>query len=91
MAIQLSPEQEQRIQAVVSAGEYPSAHEARDAAVAAVESAAAPGFEGPKDEELESFLPEGLASQELSEEEFRDSVDHETNTMLAAHKPGPRA
>ena len=90
MAIQLSPEQEQRIQAVVTAGAYPSAHEALDAALAAVESAAAPGFEGSQEKELEGFLLEGLASQELSEEEFWDSVDRETNTMLAAHKPGPR-
>lgn len=85
MAIQLSPEQEQRIQAIVNAGAYPSAHQALDAAVAAVESAAAPSFERSQEEELESFLMEGLASQELSEEEFWDSVDHETNTMLAAH------
>ena len=46
MAIQLTPEPEQRIQAVVKADAYPSAHEALDAAVAAVEIAAAPGFEG---------------------------------------------
>src|SRR5690242_13881549 len=46
MAIQLTPEQEERIQAVVKAGAYPSAEEALDAAVAAVEMAAAPGFDG---------------------------------------------
>jgi hypothetical protein len=90
MAIQLTPEQEQRIQAIVNAGVYPSAQEAPDAALAAVESAAAPGFEGSQ-EELEGLLLEGLASKELSEEEFWDSVDRETNAMLAAHKPGPRA
>jgi Arc/MetJ-type ribon-helix-helix transcriptional regulator len=90
MAMQLTPEQEQRIQAVVNAGAYPSAHEALDAAVAAVEIAAAPGFEGSQ-EELEGLLLEGLASKELAEEEFWDSVDRETNAMLAAHKPGPRA
>jgi Arc/MetJ-type ribon-helix-helix transcriptional regulator len=90
MAIQLTPEQERRIQAIVNAGAYPSAREALDAALAAVEIAAAPGFEGSQ-EELEGLLLEGLASKELSEEEFWDSVDRETNAMLAAHKPGPRA
>jgi hypothetical protein len=89
MAIQLTPEQEMRIQAVVNAGAYPSAQEALDAAVMAVEIAAAPGFEGSQ-EELESLLMQGLASRELSEEEFWDSVDRETCAMLAAHKPVPR-
>jgi Arc/MetJ-type ribon-helix-helix transcriptional regulator len=46
MAIQLTPEQEQRIQAVVQAGAYRSAEEALDAAVAAVECVASAGFEG---------------------------------------------
>jgi hypothetical protein len=55
MAIQLTPEQEQRIAAIVSSGAYPSAEEALDAAVAAVEIAATPGFEGPP-EELEGFF-----------------------------------
>ena len=40
MATQLTPEQEQRIQAVVKAGAYPSAEEALEAAVTAVETAA---------------------------------------------------
>ena len=69
MAIQLTPEQEQRIQAIVNAGAYPTAREALDAAVAAVELVAAPGFEG-SNEELGSLLLEGLNSKELSEEEF---------------------
>ena len=59
MAIQLTPEQEQRIHAVVNARAYPSAEEALDAAIAAVETAAAPGFEGTQ-EELEELLLEGL-------------------------------
>ena len=90
MAIQLTPEQEQRIQAIVNAGAYPSAQEALDAAVAAVEIVVAPGFEGSQ-EELEGLLLEGLASKELSGKEFWDSVDRETNAMLAAHKSGPRS
>jgi len=89
MAIQLTPEQEMRIRAVVNAGAYPSAQEALDAAVTAVEVAAAPGFEG-SEEELEQALVQGMASGELSEEEFWNSVEQETGEMLAAHKPVPR-
>lgn len=48
---------------------------------------AAPDFEGSK-EELEGLLLKGLTSEELSDEEFWDSVDRETNAMLASHKPG---
>jgi Arc/MetJ-type ribon-helix-helix transcriptional regulator len=89
MAIQLTPEQEQRIRTVVDAGAYSSPMEALDAALSAVEAAAAPGFEG-TNHELEGLLMEGLASGELREEEFWDSVDQETNAMLRAHRPGPQ-
>jgi Arc/MetJ-type ribon-helix-helix transcriptional regulator len=89
MAIQLTPEQEMRIQAVVNAGAYPSAQEALDAAVTAVETAASPGFEGSR-EDLEGLLLQGMASRELSEEEFWDSIEQETGAMLARHKPVPR-
>jgi hypothetical protein len=82
MAIHLTPEQEQRIHAIVKAGAYPSAEEALDAAVAAVEIAAAPGFEGSLDE-LERLLLDGLASAELSEEEFWTSVDYETTSVIS--------
>lgn len=73
---------------MVSAGAYPSTQEALDAAVRAVELAAAPGFEGPQ-EELAGLLLEGIASRELSEEEFWESFDRETDAMLA-DKPVPR-
>jgi putative addiction module CopG family antidote len=63
MAIQLTPEQEQRIQAVVSAGAYDSAEEALNAALAAVELTAAPGSQGTQ-EELVQLLAEGLNSGE---------------------------
>ncbi|MBI3208735.1 MAG: hypothetical protein HYZ37_07520 [Candidatus Solibacter usitatus] len=89
MAIQLTPEQERRIRNVVNAGAYTSAHEALDAAVAAVEIAATPVFEGSQ-EELENLLLKGLATEKLPEEEFWDSVDRETNATLAVHKPGSR-
>jgi Arc/MetJ-type ribon-helix-helix transcriptional regulator len=86
MAIQLTPEQEQRIQAVVNAGAYPSTEEALDAAVAAVEIAAAPGFEGTR-EELEALLAEGLNSGEPVEadEAFWNRLTAETDQMVAEH------
>src|SRR5712691_10836981 len=89
MAIQLTPEQEERIQAVVNAGAYSSPEEALNAALAVVETAAAPGFAGTP-EELEGLLMAGLNSKELTEEEFWESGDRETNALLAVHKKGPR-
>jgi hypothetical protein len=89
MAIQLPAEQEQRIQAVVDAGAHPTTQEALDAALAAVETAAAPDFEGSQ-KELEDLLVHGLDSKEMTEEEFWDSIDRETNALLATHKTGPR-
>ncbi len=87
MAIQLTPEQEQRIQAVVNAGAYPSTEEALDAAVAAVEIAAAPGFEGTK-AELEALLVEGQNSGEPVEvdEAFWNRLRAETDQMVAEHQ-----
>lgn len=73
MAFQLTPEQEQRIQAIVNSGAYASPEEAINAAVAAVEAASVIRFEGPGGE-LEALLMEGLNSPELSEEEFWNSV-----------------
>jgi hypothetical protein len=75
--------------AVVNAGVYASAEEALNAALSVVEKAAAHDFEGTQ-EELADFLTEGLASRELSEEEFWHSVNSQTNAMLAASKNGPR-
>jgi Arc/MetJ-type ribon-helix-helix transcriptional regulator len=83
MAIRLTPEQEQRLQAVVKAGGYTSTEEALNAALTVVERAAVHDFEGTP-EELESLLVAGLASEEVSEEEFWRSVDSQTNAMLAA-------
>lgn len=85
MPIQLTPEQERRVQAVVESGAYASAREALDAALAAVESVTAQGFDG-EQVELESLLLKGLESQELSEEEFWDSLDCKTSAMLSEHK-----
>ena len=83
MAIQLTPEQEERIQAVVNTGAYPSTEEALDAAVAA----AAPGFEG-RQVELEEILMEGLNSGEPVEadEAFWNRLTAETDRMAAEHQ-----
>ena len=93
MAMQLTPEQEQRIQAVVNTGAYLSPQEALDAAVAAVETVAAPGFEGTQGE-LEELLAAGLNSGEPVEadEAFWDRVTAETDRMAVDHqarKPRP--
>lgn len=90
MALQLTSEQEQRIQAVVKTGAYPSAEEALNAAVTAVEITAAADFEGTP-EELEGLLVQGVASKELSEDEFWNSVDRQTNAMLTTRKSEPGA
>jgi len=89
MSIQLTPEQERRIRAIVDAGAYGSAEQALDASIAVIETIAVPGVEGSA--ELESLLLEGLASGELSEKQFWESVDRETNDMLAQHKRGQRS
>jgi Arc/MetJ-type ribon-helix-helix transcriptional regulator len=85
MAMQLTSEQEQRIQAIVNAGAYASVEEALDAAVAAIETAATIDFEGTQ-EELEALLMEGLASPELSEEVFWERLTKDTDRMIAEHQ-----
>jgi Arc/MetJ-type ribon-helix-helix transcriptional regulator len=93
MSMQLTPKQEQRIRTVVNAGAYRSAEEALDAAVAAVEIAAAPEFEGSQ-AELEELLLDGLNSGEPVEadETFWNRLRAETDSMAAEHqarKPRP--
>lgn len=85
MPHQLTIEQDSRLQAVVDAGAYPSKGEALEAALFAVERAAAPNFEGSSDD-LEELLLQGLDSPVLSEDEFWASVDAQTNAMLADYK-----
>jgi len=41
--------------------------------------------------ELVALLVEGLASKEMTEDEFWDSVNRQTDAMLAEHKANPRA
>jgi len=88
MAIQLTPEQERRVQAVVRRGAYQSAEEVVEAALAAVEQRALPGFAGTP-QELDALLAEGLASKQLAEDEFWASVNQEVGALLAEHKSSP--
>jgi Arc/MetJ-type ribon-helix-helix transcriptional regulator len=90
MAIQLTPEQERRIQAVIRRGAYESAEEVVEAALTAVEQRTVPGFTGTQ-EELDILLAEGLASKQLAEDEFWDSVSRQTDAVLAEHKTGRRS
>jgi Arc/MetJ-type ribon-helix-helix transcriptional regulator len=88
MTIRFSPEQERRIEAVVSRGAYDSAEEVIEAALAAVEQRTVPGFAGTA-EELDTLLAEGLASKTLTESEFWESVDKKTNALLRESKQAP--
>ena len=90
MTIQLTPEQERRVQDVISQGSYESIEQVVDAALAAVEQRVVSGFAGTQ-AELDTLLAEGLASRELPEEEFWCSVNTRTEAMLAEHKAGPRS
>ena len=89
MAIQLTPEQERRIQAVIGRGAYKSVEEVVEAALAAVEQRAVPGFAGTPDE-LDALLAEGLASKELTEAEFWDSVGKQTEAVLTENRTARR-
>ena len=90
MTIHLTPEQGRRVQAVMGRGAYGSVEEVVDAALAAVEQRTASGFAGTQ-EELDALLAEGLASKELSEDEFWGSVNARTDALLAERKTGPRS
>ena len=90
MTIHLTPEQEQRLHAVMGRGAYESVEELVDAALAAVEQRSVPDFAGTQ-EELDALLAEGLASQEVTEDEFWGSVNTQTNALLSEHKTGPRS
>jgi len=90
MTIHLTPEQERRIRAVLDRGSYKSVEEVVEAALSAVEQRSVPGFAGTA-EELDALLAEGLASKELTEDEFWSSVSKQTDALLAEHKTGPRS
>jgi Arc/MetJ-type ribon-helix-helix transcriptional regulator len=86
MMIHLTPEQERRVQAVINLGAYESVEEVVDAALAAVEQRTVPGFTG-TEEELDALLAEGLASKELTEDEFWNLANAQTDAMLSEHNP----
>jgi Arc/MetJ-type ribon-helix-helix transcriptional regulator len=86
MTIHLTPEQEQRVQAVMNRGSYASAEEVVEAALAAVEQRTVPGFSGTPDE-LDAVLAEGLASKELTEAEFWGAVNKQTDALLPSTEP----
>ena len=90
MTIRLTPEQERRIRAVLSHGAYESVDQVVEAALTAVEQRTVPGFAGTP-EELDTLLAEGLASKELTEDEFWSSVAKQTDALLAEHETGPRS
>lgn len=92
MPLQLTPEQERRIQAVVSAGAYRSTEEALNAALAVVETVAVPDFGGTPDE-LETLLLDGMNSGMPIEvdDAFWNRLTMETDRIAAEHrkrKPG---
>ena len=90
MTINLTPQQERRLQDVLKLGAYESVEEVVEAALAAVEQRAVPGFAGTQ-EELNALLAEGLASKELAENDFWAQLDRQTDAMLAEHRTGPRS
>jgi len=87
MDIHLTVAQTQRIQAVLAQGNYESVDEVVEAALSAIEQRTLPGFAG-TEEELNSLLAEGLASKELTEEEFWTSVTAQTDALLEDRKVG---
>jgi Arc/MetJ-type ribon-helix-helix transcriptional regulator len=87
MTITLTPEQERRIQAVIGRGSFTSVDELMDAALAALEERTATGFEG-SDGELEAALAVGLASDELTEEQFWQRVNSRMDSAVAEHNRG---
>ncbi len=90
MAIHLTPEQERRIRAVLDRGAYNSVEEVVEAGLTTVEQRTVPGFAGTP-EELNALLAEGLASKQLTEDEFWSSVSRRTDALLAEHKTGRRS
>ena len=89
MAIQLTPEQERRVQAVISSGAYTSVNDVMEAALASLEQRAAQCFDG-TEQELEALLLEGLASKEHTEKEFWESVNRRTSAILDEETAGSR-
>jgi len=82
MTVELTPDQELRIRALLDNGAYGSVREVVDACLSAFEQNTEQHFEGSAGE-LENLLLEGLSSPELPEDEFWNSVDRATGALLA--------
>ena len=86
MSIQLTQEQEQRLQAVVTGGAYPSIEAAPNAALSVIERTASYGFEG-SEGELNALLLEGLDAGEPTDAiDVWQRVTAQTDQMLAEHE-----
>ncbi len=87
MTIHLTPEQERRVQAVISRGAYESVDEVVEAALAAVEQRTVPGFAGTQ-EELDTLLAEGLAAKEKCAAVVSDIINaHDPSTGRSTDAP----
>jgi hypothetical protein len=89
VTINLTTEQERRLQAEMSRRTYESVEKVVDAALAAVKQRTLPALAGTPDE-LDALLAKGLASKELTETDFWDSVNKRRDILLAARKNGLR-
>jgi Arc/MetJ-type ribon-helix-helix transcriptional regulator len=89
MTINLTPEQERRLQTLMRRGAYASVEELVEAALAAVEQRTLPSFSGTP-AELDALLSEGLASKELAETDFWCSVHEQADTLRAERRTGSR-
>ncbi|HVH72751.1 MAG TPA: hypothetical protein VNB49_16815 [Candidatus Dormibacteraeota bacterium] len=92
MTINLTPEQERRIQAVIRRG---CLRVRRGSCGGCFNSRwigqlTVPGFAGTQ-QELNTLLAEGLASKQLAEDEFWSSVGEQTDALLAEHKTSLRS
>ena len=83
MTVHLTPEQEQRIEAIIHSDH--TIDDVVETALTAVEQRAAPRFAG-TGEEQEALLLTGMNSPDIAQEEFWASVDEATDAMLAEHK-----
>ncbi|HYT21409.1 MAG TPA: hypothetical protein VEW05_14425 [Candidatus Polarisedimenticolia bacterium] len=81
MTIRLTPQQERRIRAVLSRCAYESVDQVVEAALTAAEQLTVTGFAGTP-EELDTLLAEGLASKQLTEDDFWSSVGKQTDALL---------
>lgn len=90
MTIKLTPEQERRLEDVVRRGGYESVDEVVEAALIAFEQRLVPGFSGTP-EELDALLADGMASRQITEDEFWKTVNRQTDIMLARLKSDSRS